>query len=57
MVWVALVPRIDERPILVQVEIIALEEIVGDIEIGPSVSVKICGGHAQSESDLTAVDP
>ncbi len=41
---------------VVSVEIIALEKIIGHIQIGPAVSVEIAGYHIESECNLAAVN-
>lgn len=41
---------------LVDVEVVFLEEIVGDVYIGPAVLIHIADGDAQSETDDASID-
>jgi len=42
--------------VLVDIEIIPFEEIVGDIDIGPAVAIDIANHHTESEADEAAMD-
>src|SRR6266480_5145215 len=41
---------------LVDVEIVALEEVVGHVDIGPSVTIDVAHHHAQTQADLASED-
>src|SRR2546430_13210089 len=40
----------------VDVEIVALEEVVRDVDIGPSVTIDVAHHHAQTQADLASED-
>ena len=40
----------------VDVQVVPLEEVVGDVEVGPAVAVDVADGHAEPEADVGAVD-
>ncbi len=46
-----------ERPVLVvEVEVVPFEEVVGDVQVGPAVAVQVPHADAQAEGDLALVD-
>ena len=52
-----LLERFGERAVsLVDVQVVLLEEIVGDVDVGPAVAVYIAHADTESEADLTAED-
>ena len=52
-----LLERFGERAVsLVDVEVVLLEKIVGDVDVGPAVAVHICDADTESEADLAAED-
>src|SRR5262249_42600211 len=52
-----LLERLDERSVaLVDVEVVVLEEIVRDVDVGPPITVHVGDDDAESESDFAAVN-
>ena len=50
--------RLDERPIvLVDVDVVVFEEIVRDVDVGPSVVIQIRHPEPKTEADFAAEDP
>ncbi len=50
--------RLGEGPVpIVEIEVVALEEVVGDVDVGPPVAVHVSHRHPQPERDLAPVDP
>ena len=41
---------------LVDVEIVALEKVVGDVDVGPAVAVQVADADAETQTDLAPVD-
>ena len=46
-----------ERPIpVVQIEVVALEEVVGHVNVGPAIAIYVPDGDPQPKPDRRAVD-